>query len=102
MATKKVPLADVLWEAALRISHNNNFSCIIVKEAWSEMARREYEPAWDSAVLRPLIGMGCDPQSDRSSDLMEHTPDPSITRTLWLLLAMHVAEDEGIMVEVPA
>lgn len=104
---KKVPLADVLWEAANRQLnpvgdgdggiYDTSYSCVAV---WSELCRagivhREFNPVWEF-----LDSLGC---KSSSSALRLNAPRGEKrqgNRYMWLLLAMHVAEDEKIMVEV--
>lgn len=104
----KRALADVLWEAANQHLQRLSFSCNAAMKA--EFGER-LTPSSNYGDLRPqsqsnafLRSLGC----DTNSQYAFWTPGFVITdplgrmgvRYMWLLLAMHVAEDEKIMVEV--
>ena len=110
MSAKKVKLADVLWEAAnehlnpnLRIYEKQfDFSCEAVGEAvgirwdgWTAFLRNH--PA-----IQFLRELGCKCGSGTLFDHWEDREQRQGVRYMWLLLAMHVAEDEGIEIEVEA
>lgn len=98
----KRALADVLWEAA-----NERLSV----DEWDTNGQSEYS-CWaveSAMVLAPgrsnhqvnnfLCCLGCD-----ISRVQEFGVERGVKRQgaryMWLLLAMHVAEDEGIEIEV--
>lgn len=104
--TKKVKLADVLWEAANdRLSPRNSwnpakgvdyYTCNAVRLACARIGA-------DRIGALNFIGeLGCPIYS--SSAFIQFTEGPvrQGVRYMWLLLAMHVAEDEGIEIEVAA
>jgi hypothetical protein len=105
MKTKR-PLADVLWEAANehllptapRFGDQPwySFSCNAAAEA---AGQDEYEA--QTAVERFLEELGVYPcRDDYTFGTRQPGPKRQGVRYMWLLLAMHVAEDEGIEVEV--
>jgi hypothetical protein len=108
--TRKVALADVLWTAAnehleapeqpWHIDGVWSASCCAVASAlginWARHGLH-YE-AERSPVFKFLNELGC----DTHSHLLCYAGDRQGSRYMWLLLAMHCAEDEGIQIEVPA
>jgi hypothetical protein len=90
----KLRLADVLWDAANKhLGTDFGFSCIAVDAAVHEAGCKSapYEPY--DMFLREL---GCE-----TGTVMREFPqgmDRQGARYMWLLLAMHVAEDEGMTV----
>jgi len=105
----KVALADVLWEAAnehLWVGFGNNGwqttpytgSCCATayaqKGAWD---------GWGDASKRSSVeflrALGCD-TSGYFFEGFSYGRARQGVRYMWLLLAMHVAEDEGIYIEV--
>lgn len=104
MSTRKVKLADVLWEAANKrlwdgdgqpwLQHyQNTYSCCAVADACGDLPDEE-------TALRFLRRLGCPVRSEAQKF---GTQDPKArqgARYMWLLLAMHVADDEGIEIEV--
>lgn len=100
MAT--VPLADVLWKAANEHLWDGKepwlSDDISLYSCWAtDAALRHCAPR--GVVYRFFLELGCDPQ-DAYTFHAESGPKRQGARYMWLLLAMHVAEDEGIMVEV--
>lgn len=100
MAKRK--LADVLWEAAnvhLRsdlYSGQSSYTCDAVNYAGG--GSRANGPA-----VTFLHGLGLPKGADDMFDLFdafECGEQRQGVRYMWLLLAMHVAEDEGIEIEV--
>lgn len=97
-------LADVLWTAANDYLPDLRFSCHATAQAALGYEWREME--WnDSRAIKFLRSLGCPDfasQCDAWSWLFDETEDfPREildVRYMWLLLAMHVAEDEGITV----
>jgi hypothetical protein len=92
---KKRMLADVLWEAANiwlsadgRTARNgpHEYSCYAVDAAAGRDA---------GAATRFLKSLGCKP-SECGTTVWDCWGDRQSIRYMWLLLAMHVAEDEGI------
>jgi hypothetical protein len=94
----KVALADVLWEAATKHLCNGEYSCIAVKNAYAQMTDTPYNSSWDIPCMTLIRALGCDPRRSQLPDCSEE--QHLVMRQLWLLLAMHVAEDEGIEIEV--
>lgn len=95
-------LADVLWEAAnSRLWdgqstqwYGSTYSCHAV---YDEVCNG---PMWDSnirPVRRFLASLGCDVENACFEDYDCGRASQGV-RYMWLLLAMHVAEDEGITV----
>lgn len=98
---KKRPLSEVLWEAAnVHLSaefHPNYFR----QTRWSCLAANLAETGNSNLCGKAywwLIDQGAD--LNEINDAPEQ--DRQGVRYMWLLLAMHVAEDEGITVEVAA
>ena len=103
--TIKRPLADVLWEAAnvhLRPCEGyydsalSKFSCDAVRSETNHDTVK-----WVCAWMSRCMGFPKDAYDtfDLFDDFEEGNERQGV-RYMWLLLAMHVAEDEGIMVEV--
>lgn len=108
--TRKVKLANVLWEAANTWLHPSesfgwareiggrcSYSCHAIQAAV------DGEPPNDNhsipgPVADFLETLGCN-GSAAAGKTLNHNQS---TRYMWLLLAMHVAEDEGIEIEVAA
>lgn len=89
-------LADVLWEAAnesLSVHGRGRleFSCL----AALEVAKAGYG---GGKVLELLTSLGCSCYDNRFTFGQPRGPKRQGVRYMWLLLAMHVAEDEGITV----
>lgn len=108
MAVKKRMLADVPWEAAnehLDQSYNygwNGFSCCAVAASLG-FSMGEYEEAEETKAIQFLRRMGCDVSSHGNALTVSFEGHAlQGARYMWLLLAMHVAEDEGIEIEVAA
>jgi hypothetical protein len=102
----KKKLADLLWEAAnehlwdgagqvpaAHERHRNQYSCDALHECFKWAGDRV-------AAKLHLAKMGCDTFKTSQFDLFAAGEMRQGVRYMWLLLAMHVAEDEGIMVEV--
>jgi hypothetical protein len=101
---KKVALADVLWEAANEHldsgdddeNFNSRFTCDAVRHASGSYNNM-------NLVLPILYGFGLPSDADARYDLFEHFEKGEQrqgVRYMWLLLAMHVAQDERIQIEV--
>lgn len=98
-------LADVLWDAANVYlcetqwlyedapSYKEEYSCHAFLSALRGTNWRNDRKRGD---LSFLVSLGCDPGSDGFSHYGPRTCQG--VRYMWLLLAMHVAEDEGITV----
>jgi hypothetical protein len=95
--SKKRMLADVLWEAANkhlsdgRTYWGTSFSCHAALDAvdWEDSAAH--------ALRNFFRSLGCDPgEAYTFCSPSGHARQSA--RYMWLLLAMHVAEDEGIEV----
>jgi hypothetical protein len=99
--TKRM-LADVLWEAAnVHLSPHdsygwNGYTCCAV--ACAINLRDEYEYAEETEALKFLATLGCNTGSHGNvlTALFDEGEERQGVRYMWLLLAMHVAEDEGI------
>lgn len=106
------PLADVLWEAAnVYLSAGGSCDDAIEKFSCNAALRATKEPLFcafdrynDSKTIIFLRKLGCDFYSTDWGDLDKEIEFEQMqgVRYMWLLLAMHVAEDEGVMVEVVA
>jgi hypothetical protein len=100
---KKVKLADVLWRAAnMNLSDSNEdgstsfeYSCWAVSEAALQSRCSDY------AAIRFLESLGCNTSMVHGFGATPGGERQGV-RYMWLLLAMHVAEDEGIEIEVEA
>jgi hypothetical protein len=105
--TIKRPLADVLWEAANKWlaadSHDREppyeFSCAAVTAVFQMPVYKCLSRA-SAEVDAFLTALGCDCDSWQMFKGVPVGKERQGVRYMWLLLAMHVAEDEGIMVEV--
>jgi hypothetical protein len=97
-------LADVLWEAANNFlwdgfglepkayeHERNQYSCDAVHQCF-ELPRDRV------AVKRHLAEMGCNTNTSSGFNSLTAGEQRQGVRYMWLLLAMHVAEDEGIEV----
>jgi hypothetical protein len=101
--TKKVYLADVLWTAANEHlqsdddeNRNSHFTCDAIRYASGSYDNMKL-------VLPILYGFGLPSDADDRYDLFEHFEEGEQrqgVRYMWLLLAMHVAQDERIQIEV--
>jgi hypothetical protein len=110
--SEKRMLADVLWEAAnkrlcatgggmdglarteMRFSCNSIFRALNLKPSPDSMDGLFQLPL---AVKNFLRCLGCDPYEDGYFQGLPPSEQQGV-RYMWLLLAMHVAEDEGITV----
>lgn len=109
---KTVKLADVLWTAAnkhLAPEWANNevreYSCEAVAEACGFRIGGCGMERWENflasnAAITYLRKLGVNPDSGTSLDNFRSGTVRQGGRYMWLLLAMHVAEDEGIEIEV--
>jgi hypothetical protein len=104
---KKRMLADVLWEAAnVHLSANDEntldssrYSCEALAHAI--YGEHRYDLDWDEDICRSMSmrfisSLGCDLQATNLFGRFRQGPKRQGVRYMWLLLAMHVAEDEGI------
>jgi hypothetical protein len=93
-------LADVLWEAAnVYLSHDGK--CSGNTEGYSCPAIGGAMGGWLPEDIKEwLRSLGCDPHGFTlfSRRAFAHTKHTQGLRYIWLLLAMHVAEDEGLTV----
>jgi hypothetical protein len=101
---RKVALADVLWTAAneyLWTGGDEGYGPVRYSEScWAATdALPDYSD--ESPVYRFLTDLGCDCGWVQFRDYPAG-PIRQGVRYMWLLLAMHVAADEGIQIEVPA
>lgn len=95
---KKIALADVLWKAANEhLSYPGtgglSFSC------WAAESAAYTSRVYHGDVVGFLEDLGCDSHSAQFGNYQLGNHRQGV-RYMWLLLAMHVAQDEGIMVEV--
>lgn len=98
-------LADVLWEAANRLSPvrtiggENQFTCTTVARV--ELGSFDLPRQWEekSEGVQFMRKLGC-PEVAVSNPAWQDFDGDVIqgVRYMWLLLAMHVAEDEGLTV----
>ena len=97
--TKRL-LADVLWQAANRhisvdgtAHYPEEYSChaAMCSEFGRNWRAMNYA---DSVVVKFLSTLGCDPNSAGFNN--SYGRGIQSMRYMWLLLAMHVAESEGI------
>jgi hypothetical protein len=107
---RKVALADVLWDAANKHLEDPtggtsmwSGSCCAVGNAlgiWPAYERNQslHDVAQASPTFVFLAELGCHTRLLLWDD--NYTDHPQGVRYMWLLLAMHVAEDEGIEIEV--
>lgn len=105
--TKRM-LADVLWKAAnehLSADHKDGkrrvYSCEAVAAACGTLWSRDWEDLQETIPLRFLHGLGCNTNSLSSHVTADFPsgPERQGVRYMWLLLAMHAAEDEGVEIE---
>jgi hypothetical protein len=76
------------------------FSCNAIGKALG-MAKRGKGFSLPPDVQQILEELGCDHwEANQFKDVADEGPERQGVRYMWLLLAMHVAEDENIMVEV--
>lgn len=108
MVTRKVKLADVLWDAANKhlavnyMTTGQEYSCEAVARALGA-SFRDWEEFLDThPAVAFLSELGCNPTSSGSFDRFQAIEKRQGVRYMWLLLAMHVAEDEDIEIEVNA
>lgn len=114
MAEKRM-LADVLWDAAnvhLCTDGNLNedgylYSCEAIasaaKHAWADPSQCDYIGTWSDFVanhpaMHFVQSLGCNPKRDGMFAAFAYGEERQGVRYMWLLLAMHVAEDEGLPV----
>jgi hypothetical protein len=106
---RKVALADVLWQAAnewlvspLERHEPGKWlgSCCavmtVLAPTWYLRGATLHEAAKSLPAFWFLKDLGC----DTHTQAMQWQEDPQGVRYMWLLLAAHVAEDEGIEIEV--
>jgi hypothetical protein len=103
-------LADVLWEAANEKLSPSYWRCPTHQDMYScnafALALGVFHLEQNKAARKFVVSLGCDPErSQELAHLCEYengTEHLQGVRYMWLLLAMHVAEDEGIEIEVGA
>jgi hypothetical protein len=110
-------LADVLWEAANEhlahdIGEGYEYTCEAIasaaKCAWTTASDYGSEvETWEDFVrshraMHFVRALGCDTGRGSQFNDFEWGEARQGVRYMWLLLAMHVAEDEGIEIEVAA
>lgn len=98
-------MADVLWEAANVHLHRYVYvgSCIAVAQVLGMKWGNEvtlHDLAVGHTVFEFLSSLGCQTDSMMFLDLEDGDKEYDVqgARYMWLILAMHVAEDEGLMV----
>ncbi len=90
-------LADVLWDAANVHLSADNFSAWEKQIDYFSCCAVEYAAGdGDLEAKRFLKSLGCDTASTTSFLSFRPGIQRQGVRYMWLLLAMHVAEDEGI------
>jgi hypothetical protein len=105
-APPKRALADVLWEAAnvyldpAGCAWGRSFSCHAVQSAMDgRVLDGDFLPAEEAMPWHFLSELGCAIDSAyQSPEWAEiYGREKQNVRYMWLLLAMHVAEDEGVV-----
>jgi hypothetical protein len=107
--TRKVALADVLWTAANEHLSDDGWwkdgrstwSCNAVAKA-ATRDRNAVSTDLPEPVEDFLRQCGCRTSKENYTFGKRNDTDRQGVRYMWLLLAMHVAEDEAIQIEVPA
>lgn len=107
---KTVALADVLWTAANeQLSDGDgswgghlDFTCCAIGAALGMDYITEWQSVKQHRAVRFLAELGCPTGSLNAFNEFSLGEIRQGVRYMWLLLAMHVAEDEGIMLEVPS
>lgn len=105
---RKVKLADVLWEAANRrlwdgvgfsnwgSPYKNTYSCCAVADAMCSFSINA-----DGEEPMPFLRrLGCPVKSETQRFGTDDLQERQARRYMWLLLAMHVAADENIWIDV--
>jgi hypothetical protein len=103
---KKQKLADVLWVAANeylsteadRTFKKRTHTCESVAMALGILWERTWPQTQRQPALMFLRQLGCKTGACTAFSDYEAGPERQGVRYMWLLLAMHVAEDEGIEV----
>lgn len=102
----KRALAEILWEAAnkflwaggkSRKPYQDNESCFAAKSA-AMRPDDEWVCGTQVAPMPFLLSLGCEYYGEPFNAFREG-PERQGVRYMWLLLAMHVAEDEGIEID---
>lgn len=98
-------LADVLWEAAnAHLSESSDYPCHMTYSCCAVGAALglDYVASWgdveDHPAMAFLRDLGCDTDSLDGLHDFPGGEERQGVRYMWLLLAMHVAESEGITV----
>lgn len=101
MKMKTVPLADVLWMAANRYLSPTQypFGDATVFSCCAAAAAESGDKDGCSKASDWLESHGAVTYGFRDFDVGEQRQG---VRYMWLLLAMHVAADEGLTVEIPS
>ena len=110
MSAAKRMLADVFWEAAnehlaSRLSQRNNEGGVFMESCCAVL--EVIQPGWlrdgvdfqNCTRRKPLAflrSLGCTSNTYFFSDEFSRESERQGVRYMWLLLAMHVAEDEGL------
>jgi hypothetical protein len=94
-------LADVLWKAANYWLEEEIASCCAAYAAEHGEPWYHIQSSWDSAAKKSaavqfLKQLGCPVGGRKTFASFEAGEQRQGVRHTWLLLAMHVAEDEGI------
>lgn len=102
---RKVALADVLWEAANKYLSvngrqvwplNATYTCDALSRPLGGYGHLDLPPR----VAKWLKALGCDPKHDGYRFEAPAGRVRQGVRYMWLLIAMHCAEDEGIYITV--
>jgi hypothetical protein len=100
--SKKRMLADVLWRAAFELHPAVDAAtcCLAYRaefgESWGHHHNQWASAARASKAVAFLRELGCAVGSTKVFDRYERGEERQGVRYMWLLLAMHVAEDERI------
>jgi hypothetical protein len=101
---KKVKLADVLWDAANERLWAGCGRYEFGKDGtWQyscDAVTTQFDPVLRTEIKRFLIALGCDTESIELFTSYAGGRQRQGVRYMWLLLAMHVAEDENLEIEV--
>jgi hypothetical protein len=114
MSTRKVKLADVLWDAANKHLTDGededgcDYTCEAIayaaKHGWASPDTDEHATWFDfianHAAMHFVRELGCDTGRAGQFNDFRYGEERQGVRYMWLLLAMHVAEDERIEIEV--
>lgn len=102
----KQMLADVFWVAANEhLDSGNKHRCGVKSHYTCDAVLYSVGFSQRGSAINLLRQLGLPKNADSRYDLFddfEPGEERQGIRYMWLLLAMHVAEDEGLEIEVPA